>query len=187
MNIIYASPGLILVSVTMFWGVALKLVRYRKGDPTDIVAMLRHGTKLNGIHWTPQIMETWIKALCWPMGYDRYQPKRIEELRDRIRDAVRLLQNSSADSASVRSHTSARAHQRSTRAPHEHRTHSMHSRLRSPPPKHPLLASSDPGLGPHRSASHIRSPFSSPSSSLHIPIPNPWVPVVPIMPTPHAL
>ncbi|KAG9312413.1 hypothetical protein JVU11DRAFT_6794 [Chiua virens] len=44
MNTIYSSPGLTLISVTMFWGVSLKLVRYRKEDPTDIVAMLRHGT-----------------------------------------------------------------------------------------------------------------------------------------------
>ncbi|KAI9566650.1 hypothetical protein HD554DRAFT_2205914 [Boletus coccyginus] len=87
MNTIYSSNGLVLVSVTMFWGVALKLVRYQKEDPTDIVAMLRHGTKLNGVHWTPLIMENWIKTLCWPMGYDSYQPQRIGELRERIQDA----------------------------------------------------------------------------------------------------
>ncbi|KIJ62450.1 hypothetical protein HYDPIDRAFT_114573 [Hydnomerulius pinastri MD-312] len=95
MNTVYSSPGLLIISVTMFWGVALKLVRYKKEDPTDIVAMLRHGTKLNGVQWTPRIMETWVKTLCWPMGYNDYQPQRIEELKGRIQDAVRLLQNSS--------------------------------------------------------------------------------------------
>ncbi|KAH7886660.1 hypothetical protein F5I97DRAFT_1829250 [Phlebopus sp. FC_14] len=94
LNTVYNSPGLKLISVTMFWGVALKLVRYRKEDPSDIVAMLRHGTKLNGVQWTPDIMETWVKTLCWPMGYNNYQPQRIEELKSRIQDAVRLLQSS---------------------------------------------------------------------------------------------
>ncbi|KAL4066544.1 hypothetical protein J3A83DRAFT_4081144, partial [Scleroderma citrinum] len=91
MNTIYDAPGLRLVSVTMFWGVALKLVRYKKEDPTDIVAMLRHGTKLNGVQWTPSLMEDWIKTLCWPMGYDSYHPQQLEELKSRIRDAVRLV------------------------------------------------------------------------------------------------
>ena len=31
LNTIYRSPGLTLISVTMFWGVALKMVRYQKG------------------------------------------------------------------------------------------------------------------------------------------------------------
>lgn len=31
MNTIYTSPGLTLISVAMFWGVALKMVRYQKG------------------------------------------------------------------------------------------------------------------------------------------------------------
>ena len=31
LNTIYSSPGLKLISVTMFWGVALKMVRYQKG------------------------------------------------------------------------------------------------------------------------------------------------------------
>lgn len=92
MNTVYNSPGLVVISVTMFWGVALKLVRYKKEDPTDIVAMLRHGTKLNGVQWTPHIMETWIKTLCWPMGYNTYKPQQAQELRNRIHDAVHHLQ-----------------------------------------------------------------------------------------------
>jgi hypothetical protein len=31
LNTVYESPGLKLISVTMFWGVALKMVRYQKG------------------------------------------------------------------------------------------------------------------------------------------------------------
>ncbi|OAX33702.1 hypothetical protein K503DRAFT_725519 [Rhizopogon vinicolor AM-OR11-026] len=98
MNTVYTSPGLIVISVTMFWGVALKLVRYKKEDPTDIVAMLRHGTKLNGVQWTPHIMENWIKTLCWPMGYNSYKPHQAEELRSRIHDAVRQLRTSPENS-----------------------------------------------------------------------------------------
>jgi hypothetical protein len=32
LNTVYTSPGLTLISVTMFWGVALKMVRYQKGS-----------------------------------------------------------------------------------------------------------------------------------------------------------
>src|SRR6267154_3079478 len=98
MNTVYSSPGLRVISVTMFWGVALKLVRYKKEDPTDIVAMLRHGTRLNGVKWTPAIMETWIKTLCWPMGYDLYKPQQAEELSRRIHDANRQLKISPENS-----------------------------------------------------------------------------------------
>ncbi|KAI6043570.1 hypothetical protein EDC04DRAFT_2866248 [Pisolithus marmoratus] len=97
MNTVYEAPGLRLISVTMFWGVALKLVRYKKEDPKDIVAMLKHGTKLNGVQWTPTLMEDWIKELCWPMGYSQYHPQQLEELKTRIRDAVRLVNMSSDD------------------------------------------------------------------------------------------
>ncbi|KAG1729456.1 hypothetical protein EDB19DRAFT_1929601 [Suillus lakei] len=104
MNTVYKSHGLVVISVTMFWGVALKLVRYKKDDPTDIVAMLRHGTKLNGVQWTPRIMETWIKTLCWPMGYNTYKPQQAEELRNRIHDAVHHLQTSLKNSPEESSH-----------------------------------------------------------------------------------
>ncbi|KAI6127618.1 hypothetical protein EDD16DRAFT_247196 [Pisolithus croceorrhizus] len=97
MNTIYEARGLRLISVTMFWGVALKLVRYKKEDPKDIVAMLKHGTKLNGVQWTPALMEEWIKTLCWPMGYSQYHPQQLEELKIRIRDAIRLVKMSSDD------------------------------------------------------------------------------------------
>jgi len=100
MNTVYDAPGLRLISVTMFWGVALKLVRYKKEDPTDIVAMLRHGTKLNGVQWTPSLMEEWIKTLCWPMGYKNYHPQQLEELKNRIHHAVQLVKAPSSSSSS---------------------------------------------------------------------------------------
>ncbi|KAG1750668.1 hypothetical protein EDD22DRAFT_981769 [Suillus occidentalis] len=92
-------------NVTMFWGVALKLVRYKKEDPTDIVAMLRHGTKLNGVQWTPHIMETWIKTLCWPMGYNTYKPQQAQELQNRIHDAVNHLRTASPPAFHGGAHT----------------------------------------------------------------------------------
>ncbi|KAG6331647.1 hypothetical protein ID866_7443 [Astraeus odoratus] len=122
MNTIYKGPGLRLISVTMFWGVALKLVRYKKEDPTDIVAMLRHGTRLNGVKWTPKLMEEWIKTLCWPMGYNNYHPRQLEELKSRIQHAVRLVQtsppssSSASDDSSLYSHLSHRPSMPSLRA-----------------------------------------------------------------------
>ncbi|EIW78022.1 hypothetical protein CONPUDRAFT_84249 [Coniophora puteana RWD-64-598 SS2] len=92
MNAVFDSPFLTLIAVTPFWGVALKLVRYKKEDPSDIAALLRHGTTLNGVQWTPEILESWLTRLCWPMGYNQYQGQQLGELRDRIRDAVRNAQ-----------------------------------------------------------------------------------------------
>lgn len=182
MNTIYSSPGLVLISVTMFWGVALKLVRYKKEDPTDIVAMLRHGTKLNGVQWTPQIMENWIKTLCWPMGYDSYQPQRIDELRDRIQDAVRLLQSSCDDFPSGKSYAPVRRrrpsiHEHRIPAPHPH----AHSQAHVPPRIQPLPPSIDLALLPHHSG-HIMSPLSSPTDSVAIPMPEPWFHHAPVIP-----
>jgi hypothetical protein len=186
MNTVYSSPGLVLVSVTMFWGVALKLVRYKKEDPTDIVAMLRHGTMLNGVQWTPHIMENWIKTLCWPMGYDSYQPQRIDELRERIMDAVRLLQISSDDFTSGKSYAPTRMRRSSSlHALHEHRMQSPRSHSHSPPHMPPLPASFDLALVPHRSAHHVLSPHGSPSNSMHFSMPEPWLPG-PVIPHTHA-
>jgi len=88
LNTIYESRGLTLISVTMFWGVALKMVRYLKDDPADILAMLRHGTKLNGVQWTPQVLENWLFQLCWPMGYSQYPDWKVGEMRQRFAQLV---------------------------------------------------------------------------------------------------
>jgi hypothetical protein len=51
LNTIYTSPGLTLISVTMFWGVALKMVRYQKGASTKIIqwaySILMHARCIN--------------------------------------------------------------------------------------------------------------------------------------------
>ncbi|KIM88051.1 hypothetical protein PILCRDRAFT_814726 [Piloderma croceum F 1598] len=93
LNTIYTSPGLTLISVTMFWGVALKMVRYQRDDPADILAMLRHGTRLNGVQWTPQVLENWLFKYCWPMGYSQYPSWRIGEIRQRFAHAIELVQS----------------------------------------------------------------------------------------------
>ena len=173
MNTIYSSQGLVLISVTMFWGVALKLVRYRKEDPVDIVAMLRHGTKLNGVQWTPEIMESWIKTLCWPMGYDKYQPQRMDELRDRIRDAVRLLQNKPDDKKSQVSQARPRHH-----SVHDHRSQSSHSYSHSPPQVRPVPTAPDPAVVPYRQLVHARSP----TRAQPFPMLEPWRHPAPLVP-----
>jgi len=182
MNTIYSSAGLVLISVTMFWGVALKLVRYKKEDPTDIVAMLRHGTKLNGVHWTPQIMENWIKTLCWPMGYDSYQPQRNDELRERIQDAVRLLQTPSDDLTLEKSFAPARGRRHSMHVSHEHHIQSPHSFSLTPPHIQPLPTPFDLALVPHHPFQHDLSSRSSSTSSMHVPMPQPWFHHGPVFP-----
>jgi len=72
----------------MFWGVALKMVRYQKDDPADILAMLKHGTKLNGVQWTPQVLENWLVKHCWPMGYSEYPDWKVGEMRQRFAQLV---------------------------------------------------------------------------------------------------
>jgi len=93
LNTIYASSGLKLISVTMFWGVALKMVRYKKEDSEDILAMLTHGTKLNGVQWTPEVLEGWLLKHCWPMGYSQYPHWKIGEMRQRLTHAVKMVQD----------------------------------------------------------------------------------------------
>ncbi|KAG1844005.1 hypothetical protein C8R48DRAFT_780463 [Suillus tomentosus] len=63
--------------------------------------MLCHGTKLNGVQWTPHIMETWIKTLCWPMGYNTYKHQQAQELRNCIHGAVHHLQNRAVASCGI--------------------------------------------------------------------------------------
>lgn len=157
MNTVYKSPGLVVISVTMFWGVALKLVRYKKEDPTDIVAMLRHGTKLNGVQWTPHIMETWIKTLCWPMGYNTYKPQQAQELRNRIHDAVHHLQTLPENSPEGPSHMAL--------VPSTVRSPPVSSTTRSPPVLSSLHTMSNSLAPPH---SFSQPPSASSLHSLYI-------------------
>ncbi|KAJ7279421.1 hypothetical protein C8J57DRAFT_1059066 [Mycena rebaudengoi] len=64
---VFTSPnGLLkLVSVTPFWTVALKMVRYNPVDREDICILLRSGTQSRQLHWTPTLLETWLLGTCW--------------------------------------------------------------------------------------------------------------------------
>ncbi|KII84935.1 hypothetical protein PLICRDRAFT_57436 [Plicaturopsis crispa FD-325 SS-3] len=88
LNTIYSSPGLALIAVAPFWGVALKMVRYAKDDPEDIKEMLIHGTRMNGVQWAPHILEKWLLTNCWPMGYMNYPSEQIKTMREKITHAV---------------------------------------------------------------------------------------------------
>jgi len=91
LHTLYTSPGLTLVSVTPFWAVALKLVRYQKHDPADITAILRNGTRLNGVQWSVEILERWLQTECWAMGYGNYPDWLKRDMRERIGHAVAQL------------------------------------------------------------------------------------------------
>ncbi|KAJ6517140.1 hypothetical protein DFH09DRAFT_1099095 [Mycena vulgaris] len=87
---VYTSPnGLLkLVSVTPFWTVALKMVRYNPVDREDICILLRSGTQMRQMHWTPARLEVWLLGACWAMGYTGYDHERIKEMRRRMIEVV---------------------------------------------------------------------------------------------------
>ncbi|KAK7054091.1 hypothetical protein R3P38DRAFT_2761887 [Favolaschia claudopus] len=87
---VYTSPnGLLkLVSVTPFWTVALKMVRYNAADREDICILLRSGTLSRQFHWTPTRLELWLLGTCWAMGYSNYDPERIKVMRQRMIEVV---------------------------------------------------------------------------------------------------
>nr|GAT52538.1 predicted protein [Mycena chlorophos] len=77
-----------LVSVTPFWAVALKMVRYNPADKADICILLRSGTLQRGIHWTPTSLEYWLLGHAWAMGYANYDPGRVAVMRWRMAEVV---------------------------------------------------------------------------------------------------
>ncbi|KIK96977.1 hypothetical protein PAXRUDRAFT_825416 [Paxillus rubicundulus Ve08.2h10] len=137
-------------------------------------------------------METWIKTLCWPMGYDKYQPQRIDELKDRIQHAVRLLQNSSDDfvvGPASRSRAKVRRSVDSLRdsfvghgRSHAHSPHVHTPTYRQPPVNFPV-----PDLSPSvpHPMSHFQNPFQSPSGSL--PMSELWISPPPLQFRQHPL
>ncbi|KAF8151449.1 hypothetical protein B0H34DRAFT_727627 [Crassisporium funariophilum] len=82
---------LTLISVTPFWSVSLKLVRYTKWDPGDICLLLRNGTVLSSTRWTPDQLEKWLYDKCWPMGYRNFDAGKKAVMRTRILDAIQML------------------------------------------------------------------------------------------------
>ena len=91
LHTLFTSPGLVLISVTPFWAVALKLVRYQKHDSADITAILRNGTRLNGVQWSSEVLERWLRTECWPMGYESYPDWLKRDMCTRIAHAVAQL------------------------------------------------------------------------------------------------
>ncbi|KAF7416382.1 hypothetical protein PC9H_002647 [Pleurotus ostreatus] len=85
------NQKLVLISVTPFWAVALKLVRYCKWDPGDICALLRNGTIMSKVTWNAEILEAWLHKECWPMGYASYDTAKVMEMRKRIQHAVQMV------------------------------------------------------------------------------------------------
>ncbi|KAF7320632.1 hypothetical protein HMN09_00147800 [Mycena chlorophos] len=77
-----------LVTVTPFWAVALKMVRYNAADKADICILLRSGTLQRGIHWTPTSLEYWLLGHAWAMGYANYDPGRVAVMRRRMAEVV---------------------------------------------------------------------------------------------------
>lgn len=162
LHTVYTSPGLTLVSVTPFWAVALKMVRYQKDDPADITAILRNGTRLNGVQWTPEVLERWLLTECWAMGYASYPSWLIHDMREKIGHAVRQLNAPPPqDQALSRQpsmepipsqHTMAPAHQQlvtrhpsmDVGLPHPSRHSIPPPRSGTPPPTHPVIPSRTP-------------------------------------------
>ncbi|TFK38589.1 hypothetical protein BDQ12DRAFT_117435 [Crucibulum laeve] len=93
LHTIYRSDNgyLTLVSVTPFWAVSLKLVRYTKWDPGDICMLLKYGTILSKVQWTEELLQNWLFKQCWPMGYASYDSRKLQELKGRMRHAIQLI------------------------------------------------------------------------------------------------
>ena len=53
--------------------------------------LLRNGTVLSAVKWTPEELEKWITSSCWPMGYQFWDSAKRQQMRDRIVDAIKML------------------------------------------------------------------------------------------------
>ncbi|KAG7448322.1 uncharacterized protein BT62DRAFT_930411 [Guyanagaster necrorhizus] len=92
-NTIFDRGTVRMVSVSPGWAVGLKLMRYEKYDPGDVVVILLNGLRVKGGgKWTLEIVEGWVRAECATMGYDGWPAWKLAEMRVRIRDAVRLVE-----------------------------------------------------------------------------------------------
>ncbi|GLB42575.1 hypothetical protein LshimejAT787_1200240 [Lyophyllum shimeji] len=90
LHTVYTAPnGLLrLISVPPVWSIALKLVRYTKYDPGDICLLLRNGTNLNNVHWTPATLASWLRTDAAPMSFELWTAAKLHELHERIRHAI---------------------------------------------------------------------------------------------------
>ncbi|KAK1219547.1 hypothetical protein PQX77_017735 [Marasmius sp. AFHP31] len=85
------NKKLTIINVTPAWAVALKLIRYAKWDPGDISLILMNGTNLAKVHWTTQVVKTWIHKDCSAMGYERWDQTRIADMDKKIEHAVNMV------------------------------------------------------------------------------------------------
>lgn len=86
-----SNKMLTLVSVSPFWAVALKLVRYSPQDASDICLLLRNGIKLSGTQWSRDTLRNWLYEMCWSMGYANYDRERLQTFNSRIDHALQML------------------------------------------------------------------------------------------------
>ncbi|KAJ3793485.1 hypothetical protein GGU11DRAFT_400094 [Lentinula aff. detonsa] len=82
---------LTIISVTPFWAVALKLVRYTKWDPGDICLLLLLGSVTQKGHWTAEQLEGWIKTNCSAMNYHHWDSARLMDMKQKIGHAIALI------------------------------------------------------------------------------------------------
>ncbi|KAK0443678.1 uncharacterized protein EV420DRAFT_1752014 [Desarmillaria tabescens] len=108
-NTIFERGSVRMVSVSPGWAVGLKLMRYEKYDAGDVVVILLNGLRVKGGgKWTQEIVEQWVRAECATMGYDAWPAWKLAEMRVRIRDAVRLVEDWLRDNPGVITKTIAR-------------------------------------------------------------------------------
>ncbi|KAJ8091593.1 hypothetical protein PM082_020823 [Marasmius tenuissimus] len=86
-----SNKKLTIINVTPAWAVALKLIRYAKWDPGDISLLLMNGTNLAKVHWTAQVVKSWIHKDCSAMGYERWDPTRLADMYKKIEHAVNMV------------------------------------------------------------------------------------------------
>lgn len=93
LHTIYRSTNnmLTLISVTPFWAVSLKLVRYVPQDAADICLLLRNGTILSNTTWTFETLREWLFANCWVMGYSSYDRARLQQFNIRLQHAIQMV------------------------------------------------------------------------------------------------
>lgn len=162
LHTVYTSPNgrLTLVSVTPCWGIALKLVRFVKYDMIDIGALLRNGTRVRAVQWTPDVLERWLRTECPSMRYDLYDPPKLAELRSRIQQVTSFVQVGCWVSTS---------NDQNTMAPPLPESQKMYDMQAWSWTIHPS------GLGPVQPLSSRLPPFQS-SSYTHCNSPEPFIP-----------
>ena len=89
--IIYDSPGLQLLGITLEWMLALKLQRYTPADEEDIVYLLQsigECTQYDEAHYA-YLIEQRLLIACPVMEYEHYPERAMQEWRARLLDCVR--------------------------------------------------------------------------------------------------